>query len=129
MLDKVGMARDKEGLEYAIRRIQEIRKDFWENVSVPGVMNGINQSLEKAARVAEFLEFAEVMAFDALERNESCGGHFRTEYQTGEGEARRMDEAYTYVSAWEYKGESHDPVCHKESLGFQYVMPSQRSYK
>ena len=129
MLDKVGMARDKEGLNFAIKRIKEIRKDFWENVSVPGVSNGINQSLEKAARVIEFLEFAEVMAFDALERQESCGGHFRTEYQTGEGEAQRIDDKFTYVAAWEYKGEDESPVCHKESLGFQYVMPSQRSYK
>lgn len=129
MLDRVGMARDKEGLEFAISRIREIRKDFWENVSVPGTANGINQSLEKAARIAEFLEFAEVMAFDALERTESCGGHFRTESQTEEGEALRMDDEYSYVAAWEYKGEGESPVCHKEDLGFQYVLPSQRSYK
>jgi len=125
----VGMARDKKGLEYAIARIREIRKEFWENVSVPGTASGVNQSLEKAARVAEFLEFAEVLAFDALEREESCGGHFRTESQTDEGEARRMDEQYTYVAAWEYKGEGQAPVCHKEELEFQYVIPSQRSYK
>lgn len=129
MLDYVGMARDKKGLEHAIARIREIRKEFWENVSVPGTASGVNQSLEKAARVAEFLEFAEVLAFDALEREESCGGHFRTESQTDEGEARRMDEQYTYVAAWEYKGEGQAPVCHKEELEFQYVIPSQRSYK
>jgi len=129
MLDKVGMARDKDGLEHAISRIREIRKDFWENVSVPGTASGINQSLEKAARIAEFLEFAEVMAFDALERTESCGGHFRTESQTDDGEALRMDDEYSYVAAWEYKGEGESPVCHKENLEFQYVLPSQRSYK
>ncbi len=129
MLDKVGMARDKEGLEHAIARIKEIRADFWKNVSVPGSANGINQSLEKAARVAEFLEFAEVMAFDALERAESCGGHFRLESQTDEGEALRMDKEYSYVAAWEYNGESAAPTCHKEDLSFQYVLPSQRSYK
>jgi succinate dehydrogenase / fumarate reductase flavoprotein subunit len=129
MLDKVGMARDKEGLEHAIARIKEIRADFWENVSVPGSANGINQSLEKAARVAEFLEFAEGMVFDALERAESCGGHFRLESQTDEGEALRIDEQYSYVSAWEYNGTDKAPTCHKEDLSFQYVLPSQRSYK
>jgi succinate dehydrogenase / fumarate reductase flavoprotein subunit len=129
MLDKVGMARDKEGLEYAIQRIREIRADFWDNVSVPGTMDSINPALEKALRVAEFLEFAEVLAFDALQRVESCGGHFRTESQTEDGEAKRMDEEFSYVAAWEYKGEGQDPVCHKEDLEFQYVIPSQRSYK
>lgn len=129
MLDKVGMARDKEGLEHAIKRIREIRADFWENVSVPGTADGINPTLEKALRVAEFLEFGEVLAFDALKRAESCGGHFRTESQTDEGEAKREDEEFSYVSAWEYKGEGADPICHKEDLSFQYVIPSQRSYK
>jgi succinate dehydrogenase / fumarate reductase flavoprotein subunit len=129
MLDQVGMARDEAGLKDAIANIQRIRKDFWENVSVPGSANGINQSLEKAARVAEFLEFAEVMAFDALERAESCGGHFRLESQTEEGEAMRMDDQYSYVAAWQYNGEGQEPTCHKEGLSFQYVLPSQRSYK
>ncbi|MEC7983560.1 MAG: fumarate reductase/succinate dehydrogenase flavoprotein subunit [Myxococcota bacterium] len=129
MLDKVGMARDKEGLEHTIRRIREIREDFWQNVSVPGKADGINPALEKAARVADFLEFAEVMVHDALERTESCGGHFRTESQTEEGEAQRMDDEYCHVAAWEYKGTEEKPICHKESLSFQYVLPSQRSYK
>jgi succinate dehydrogenase / fumarate reductase flavoprotein subunit len=125
----VGVARSTETLELAIKRIKEIRADFWENVSVPGTANGINQSLEKAARVAEFLEFAEVMAFDALERTESCGGHFRLESQTEEGEALRKDDEYSYVAAWQYNGENEAPTCHKEDLSFQYVLPSQRSYK
>ena len=129
MLDKVGMARDKEGLEHAIKRIREIRADFWENVSVPGSADSINPALEKALRVAEFLEFGEVLAFDALQRAESCGGHFRTESKTDEGEAKRIDDLFSYVAAWEYKGEGEDPVCHKEDLEFQYVIPSQRSYK
>jgi len=129
MLDQVGVARSTETLELAIKRIKEIRADFWENVSVPGTANGINQSLEKAARVAEFLEFAEVMAFDALERTESCGGHFRLESQTEEGEALRKDDEYSYVAAWQYNGENEAPTCHKEDLSFQYVLPSQRSYK
>jgi succinate dehydrogenase / fumarate reductase, flavoprotein subunit len=129
MLDKVGMSRDKEGLEHTIKRIREIRSDFWENVSIPGSADGINQALEKANRIADFLEFAEVMAYDALERNESCGGHFREESQTEEGEAKRIDEKFSYVAAWEYKGEDAKPVLHTEHLDFHYVMPSQRSYK
>jgi succinate dehydrogenase / fumarate reductase flavoprotein subunit len=129
MLDKVGMARDDAGLKHTIERIREIRKDFWENVSVPGSADGINQALERANRVADFLEFAEVMAHDALERSESCGGHFRTESQTEEGEARRIDEQFCHVAAWEYKGENESPMRHTETLEFKYVPPSQRSYK
>jgi succinate dehydrogenase / fumarate reductase flavoprotein subunit len=129
MLDKVGMSRDKEGLEHTIQRIREIRKDFWENVSIPGTADGINQALEKANRIADFLEFAEVMAYDALERNESCGGHFREESQTEEGEAQRIDDTFSYVAAWEYKGEDEKPALHTEHLDFHYVIPSQRSYK
>ena len=129
MLDNVGMARNKEGLEKTIARIKEIRADFWENVSIPGSGKDLNPSLEKAARVADFLEFAEVMAYDALVREESCGGHFREEFQTEEGEAMRQDESFCYVAAWEYTGPDEAPLLHKESLEFQYVPPSQRSYK
>lgn len=132
MLDKVGMARDKGGLEHTISQIKEIREEFWtpgHGVSVPGSSAKLNQSLERAGRVADFLEFAEVMAHDALTRDESCGGHFRTEHQTEEGEARRRDENYTHVSAWEFKGVDNPPEEHKEDLSFQYVPPSQRSYK
>ena len=129
MLDKVGMARDKEGLEHMLKRVREIRKDLWENVSVPGTAAGVNPSLEKANRVADFLEFAEVMVYDALTREESCGGHFRSEHQTEEGEASRQDETFCHVAAWEYKGEDEPPVRHTEDLAFQYVKPSQRSYK
>ena len=132
MLDKVGMARDKSGLEHTINEIRRIRDEFWapgHGVSVPGSRGSLNQSLERAGRVADFLEFAEVMAYDALMRDESCGGHFRTEHQTEEGEARRDDVDYTHVSAWEFKGVKDAPIEHKESLQFQYVPPSQRSYK
>jgi succinate dehydrogenase / fumarate reductase flavoprotein subunit len=129
MLDKVGMSRDKEGLEFMLKRVKEIRKDFWENVSVPGTADGLNPSLEKANRVADFLEFAEVMVYDALTRTESCGGHFRAESQTEEGEAKRDDEQFSFVSAWEYNGPGKSPTLHKEDLSFKYVMPSQRSYK
>jgi succinate dehydrogenase / fumarate reductase flavoprotein subunit len=110
-------------------KLPALRERFWTNVSVPGNERGINQSLEKAGRVADFLEFAEVMLQDALSREESCGGHFRQEYQTEEGEAKRNDKDFTYVAAWEYKGEGNAPVVHKESLEFDYVKPSQRSYK
>jgi succinate dehydrogenase / fumarate reductase flavoprotein subunit len=129
MLDKVGMSRDKEGLEETLVKIREIRKDFWENVSVPGSADSLNPSLEKANRVADFLEFAEVMVYDALTRDESCGGHFREESQAEDGEAQRKDDVFCHVAAWEYKGEGQEPVRHTEELDFQYVKPSQRSYK
>jgi len=129
MLDKVGMGRDKEGLEFMLKRVREIREDFWNNVSVPGTNESINPSLEKANRVADFLEFAEVMVCDALTRTESCGGHFREESQTEEGEALRDDVNFSHVAAWEYTGPDTPPTLHKEELSFQYVQPSQRSYK
>ncbi len=129
MIDKCGMSRDAEGLQQARTRIQEIRAEFWENVSVPGSDRGVNQSLEKAGRVADFLEFAEMMVIDAYERNESCGGHFREEFQTPDGEARRDDENFTHVAAWEFTGVGNQPRLHKEPLNFRYVPPSQRSYK
>ncbi len=129
MWDHCGMARNKAGLETALQRIPEIRAEFWENVSVPGSGADLNQSLEKAGRVADFLEFAEVKVGDALHREESCGGHFREEYRTDEGEAKRDDDNFTYVAAWEYTGVGQKPNLHKEPLSFDYVKPSQRSYK
>lgn len=129
MWDYCGMARNKQGLEFAIGRIREIREEFWQNVSVPGSGSDLNQQLENAGRVADFIELGELMCLDALDRNESCGGHFREEYQTPEGEAQRDDENYAYVAAWEYKGENAAPVLNKEPLSFEYVKPAQRSYK
>jgi succinate dehydrogenase / fumarate reductase flavoprotein subunit len=127
--DHCGMARNAQGLQKALDRIPALREEFWENVSVPGSDSGLNQSLEKAGRVADFLEFAETMVLDALTRDESCGGHFREEHQTEEGEARRNDEDFTHVSAWEFTGVGNRPNLHKEDLEFEYVPPTQRSYK
>jgi succinate dehydrogenase / fumarate reductase flavoprotein subunit len=127
--DKCGMARDAKGLQEALTRIPALREEFWQNLTVPGSGQELNQSLEKAGRVADFLEFGELMCRDALERQESCGGHFRTEYQTPDGEAKRDDEKFMYVSAWEWKGEGQKAALHKEALEFEYVKPSQRSYK
>lgn len=127
--DECGMSRSKEGLEGAINKIPTLRESFWKNVSVTGESEDLNVSLEKAGRVADFLEFGELMCRDALMRNESCGGHFRVENQTPEGEAKRNDEEYSFVGAWEYKGVNEEPVLHKENLEFEYVKPSQRSYK
>jgi succinate dehydrogenase / fumarate reductase flavoprotein subunit len=123
------MARNAQGLEHALRRIPELREDFWKNVRVLGSGEELNQSLEKAGRVADFLEFGELMCLDAFHRNESCGGHFREEYQTPEGEALRDDANFSYVAAWEYQGPGRPPALHKEPLEFEYVHPSQRSYK
>ena len=127
--DYCGMARNEQGLEFALKRIPELRREFWNNVRVLGFGDELNQALEKAGRVADFLEFAELMCLDALYRKESCGGHFREEYQTPEGEALRDDEHYTYAAAWEYKGPAARPELHKEPLEFNYVHPAQRSYK
>jgi succinate dehydrogenase / fumarate reductase, flavoprotein subunit len=127
--DKCGMARDKKGLEEAVQRIPELREEFWKNLAVPGSGTELNQSLEKAGRVADFLEFGELMCRDALHREESCGGHFRSEHQTEDGEAKRDDENFRYAAAWEWKGVGQAPVLHKEALEFEYVHPSQRSYK
>ena len=129
MWDKCGMARDKKGLEEAIARMPELRKEFWSNVKVLGAGETINQSLEKAGRVADFLEFGELMCRDALDRNESCGGHFRTEYQTPDGEALRDDENYAHVSAWKYEGEDAEPTLIKEPLVYEQVKLATRSYK
>lgn len=129
MWDHVGMGRNAEGLTKAIAAIQALREDFWKNVRVGGSAEDLNKSLEFAGRVADFIELGELMARDALERNESCGGHFREEYQTPEGEALRNDDAYCHVAAWEYQGEGKTPVMHKESLVFESVHLAQRSYK
>ncbi|HYL83414.1 MAG TPA: fumarate reductase/succinate dehydrogenase flavoprotein subunit [Candidatus Angelobacter sp.] len=124
-----GMARNAAGLKQAIGMIAELREDFWKNVRVLGTNEEFNQSLEKAGRVADFFELAELMCIDALDRNESCGGHFREEYQTPEGEALRDDANYSYVAAWGYQGERNKAALTKEPLVFNYVKPSQRSYK
>jgi succinate dehydrogenase / fumarate reductase flavoprotein subunit len=129
MWDKCGMARNAQGLQEGIEAIGALRKEFWENVRVPGSGDDFNQTLEKAGRVADFLELGELMCRDALARAESCGGHFREEHRTPEGEALRDDENYTHVSAWEYKGENQTPVMHREELDFEYVKLAQRSYK
>ena len=129
MWDKCGMERTREGLEEAIKRIPELRKEFWENVRVPGEGETLNQELEKAGRVADFLEFGELMCRDALDREESCGGHFRAEYQDDEGEATRNDEQYAYVAAWEFNGVDDPPTLHKEHLDFENVKLATRSYK
>ena len=129
MWENCGMSRNARGLRYALLRIPELREQYWRDVRVPGTGEGLNQSLEKAGRVADFLELAELICLDALERNESCGGHFREEYQTPEGEAQRDDEHYSYTAAWEFRGGGVRPEMHKEPLAFEYVHPSQRSYK
>jgi len=129
MWDNCGMARTAEGLRTNLQKIPALRSEFWENVNVPGSGAELNQSLEKAGRVADFLEFGELMCRDALEREESCGGHFRVEYQTPDGEALRNDEKFCYVAAWEYQGDDKAPVVHKEPLEFENVHLSTRSYK
>ena len=129
MWDKVGMARNEEGLVEAQNEIAAIREDFYKNVMVPGTENGLNPELSKALRVADFLELGELFAKDALHRNESCGGHFREEYQTADGEEQRDDENFAYVAAWEYKGKPSDAILHKEELVFDNVKLVQRSYK
>ena len=129
MWDKCGMARSKAGLEAAIKKIPELRAEFWDNLNVPGENGSLNQSLEQAGRVADFLEFGELMCRDALQREESCGGHFREEHQTPEGEAKRDDKNFSFVGAWEYKGENQTPELHKENLVYEEVEMTQRSYK
>lgn len=129
MWDNCGMARNKKDLEKAIQKIPELRKEFWENVKVAGKGDDFNQQLEMAGRVADFLEFGELMCRDALAREESCGGHFREEYQTPEGEALRNDKDFSHVSVWEHKGVDVEPVLHKEKLEFENVKLATRSYK
>ena len=127
--DYCGMSRSEAGLTKAIGSIQALKEEFWQNVTVPGSGEDLNQQLENAARVADFIELGELMCIDALDRKESCGGHFREEYQTPDGEAQRDDENYAYAAAWEYKGPGVAPALNKEQLSFEYVKPSQRSYK
>ena len=127
--DECGMARNEAGLKRALARIPELREEFWKNVTVPGSGEELNQSLENAGRVSDFLEFGELMCRDALHRNESCGGHFREEFQTPDGEALRNDAEYSYAAAWEYAGPGKTPILNKEPLTFDYVHPAQRSYK
>lgn len=129
MWDYCGMARNNAGLEKARTMIRDLRAEFWDNVLVPGGGKAFNQSLEKAGRVADFLEFGELMVIDALARQESCGGHFNEGFQTEENEAQRDDENFCHVAAWEYRGEGEDPECHKEELKFENVKLTQRSYK
>jgi len=129
MWDDVGMSRSEESLTRALAEIPKLREAFWHDVSVPGSPDNLNQSLEYAGRVADYLEFAELLALDARERRESCGGHFREESQTPDGEALRDDEHYSYVAAWEFKGVGVRPGLHKEQLEFHEVHPTQRSYK
>jgi succinate dehydrogenase / fumarate reductase flavoprotein subunit len=127
--DKCGMARNEAGLKEALKRIPALREEFWKNVNVTGESGEFNQNLEYAGRVADFMEFAELLCLDALERRESCGGHFREEFQTPDGEAQRDDEHFAYVAAWEYKGPNQPPVVHKEPLVYEEVHMSTRSYK
>ncbi|HZH73706.1 MAG TPA: fumarate reductase/succinate dehydrogenase flavoprotein subunit [Mariniphaga sp.] len=129
MWDYVGMSRNEEGLKKAIQMIRELREEFWKDVKVTGELDNLNPELEKAGRVADFFDIGELMAMDALNRNESCGGHFREESVTEEGEAKRDDEKFTYVSCWEFTGEGAEPVMHKEDLVFENVKLMQRSYK
>jgi succinate dehydrogenase / fumarate reductase flavoprotein subunit len=127
--EKCGMARNEAGLKSALNQIPALREEFWKTVNVTGENGEFNQNLEYAGRVADFLEFAELLCLDALHRRESCGGHFREEFQTEEGEARRDDEHFAYVGAWEYKGLGQAPVLHKEPLVYEEVHMSTRSYK
>jgi succinate dehydrogenase / fumarate reductase flavoprotein subunit len=127
MWDKCGMARSEEGLKEAIQDIRALREEFWKNLRVPGAANELNPELDKAGRVADFLELGELMCVDALNRNESCGGHFREEFQTEEGEAMRIDESFMYVAAWENKKDGWE--LHKEDLVYDVIHPSQRNYK
>ena len=129
MWDNVGMGRDKAGLEKAIVKLDELKKEFWSNVYVPGEANDLNVELEKALRLADFIEIGTLMAHDAMDREESCGGHFRIEHQTEEGEAKRDDENFAYVSCWEYQGEDKDPIMYKEELVYEETVRAQRNYK
>jgi succinate dehydrogenase flavoprotein subunit len=127
--DHCGMTRSHDGLRQALVEIPKLRDEFWHDVRVPGSAADFNQSLEYAGRVADFMEFAELICYDALERDESCGAHFRVEHQTADGEALRDDEDFAYVAAWEFKGVGDRPSLHREPLNFEYVPLSQRSYK
>lgn len=129
MWEYVGMGRNEEGLKKAIEEIKKLKDEFWSNVYVAGTNDEFNQELEKANRLADFFEIGDLMARDALQRKESCGGHFREEMQLGDGEAKRDDEHFMFVSAWEYKGENAEPELHKEPLVFESVKVATRNYK
>jgi len=129
MWEFVGMARTKQSCETAIGKMRELRDEFWKNVTVPGTGGDLNNALERAGRVADFLEFGELLARDALTREESCGGHFRSEYQYDDGEAKRDDDHFMHVAAWEYRNGGADPIRHTEPLAYEVVHPSVRSYK
>ena len=129
MWEHCGMARTADGLRKALQEIPKIREEFWRNLYVPGTGEELNQSLEHAGRVADFMELAELMCLDALQREESCGGHFRVEHQTPDGEALRHDDTFAYVAAWEYGGAGKASILNKEPLAFENVTLSQRSYK
>jgi succinate dehydrogenase / fumarate reductase flavoprotein subunit len=130
MWNKVGMSRNEKGLKEAIEEIRQLREDFYADVSVPGAANELNQELEKALRVADFIELGQLMAKDALDREESCGGHFREEYQDAEGETLRDDEKFGYVAAWEYNGsDASKSVLHKEELKYEFIKIAARNYK
>ena len=129
MWEKCGMSRTDEGLNEAIQEIQALRKEFWENVKVVGTADSLNPELERAGRVADFIEFGEILCRDALMREESCGGHFRAEHQTEDGEALRDDENFAFAGVWEYKGEDAEPALHKEPLVYENVKLATRSYK
>jgi succinate dehydrogenase / fumarate reductase flavoprotein subunit len=129
MWDFVGMARTEESLNNALKAIEEVKKDFWTNVRIPGETGELNVELEKALRLSDFIEMGALMARDALNRNESCGGHFRSEYQTAEGEALRDDQNYSYVACWKYTGENSAPELLKEDLNYQYIKVQTRNYK
>jgi len=129
MWEYCGMSRNAEGLGHALQKIPELREQFWRDVRVPGTGEEFNQSLEKAGRVGDFFELAELLCLDALERNESCGGHFREEFQTADGEAQRDDQNFAYVAAWEYQGAGKPPVLLKEPLAYEEAHMSTRSYK
>jgi len=127
--EKCGMARDEAGLKEALQRIPQLREEFWNNIRVTGQNGELNQALEEAGRVADYMEFAELLCYDALMRRESCGGHFRTEFQTSDGEALRDDQNFSYVAAWEHQGVGKAPLLHKEPLVYEELHMSQRSYK
>jgi len=129
MWEYVGMARNEAGLTKVLEEIPKLREDFWQNVMVPGRVDQFNKNLEMAGRLADFFELGELMARDALDRSESCGGHFREESQTTEGEALRKDDEFSYTAAWEYNGSGQAPSIHKEDLAFENVKLTQRSYK
>jgi succinate dehydrogenase / fumarate reductase flavoprotein subunit len=129
MWDYCGMARTAKGLNFALGKIPELREEFYQDLSIVGTGEELNQMLEKAGRVADFFELAELTCRDALDREESAGGHFREEHQTDDGEAKRDDDRFSYVAAWEFTGNTNAPKLNKEPLNFEYVHPSQRSYK